>query len=112
MAHEGMVDLDRCNFLAAAIDQLAHAAAQREETFRVEAADVTCSIPAVDEGGAVELGHVEIAGHHGRSTDQDFSLLIRRKPACVDVDDDDGVGPGDRKSTRLNSCHLGISYAV
>src|SRR5262245_65917700 len=92
MAHEGMVDLDRCNFLAAAIDQLAHAAAQREETFRVEAADVTCSIPAVDEGGAVELGHVEIAGHHGRSTDQDISLLTRRKTECVDVDDDEVVG--------------------
>src|SRR3712207_7379921 len=35
-----------------------------------------------------------------------------RTPAAVGVDDDLAAGEADRKSTRLNSSHANISYAV
>src|SRR5207249_12277636 len=44
----------------------------------------------------VVLDHVVGAGHHGRWVDRVLATL----------------DPGDRKSTRLNSSHVSISYAV
>src|SRR3712207_8724794 len=40
-------------------------------------------------------------------------LALRRvPPPAVHLGDLDGARPGDRKSTRLNSSHANISYAV
>src|ERR1039458_10535684 len=42
-----------------------------------------------------------------------FSVGSRRQsPRCLDFRSFQGGRKGDRKSTRLNSSHLGISYAV
>src|SRR5471030_2127705 len=43
-----------------------------------------------------------------------FRSSIRSRPDSVQCDDGRAAGAGrqDRKSTRLNSSHLGISYAV
>src|SRR3712207_7266191 len=66
----------------------------------------------------------EVAGAPERSRDQDEDALRLRRPGLVDVDlvvlrrarsgggDGDVLGGRDRKSTRLNSSHANISYAV
>src|SRR5256885_2995812 len=47
-------------------------------------------------------------GHH-----RDHRLQIQKRGVgLVGLDDDKFSGPKDRKSTRLNSSHLVISYAV
>src|SRR5258705_5029071 len=46
-------------------------------------------------------GHIEIEQHLRQMNDEWVKALIRRDSATL-----------DRKSTRLNSSHLGISYAV
>src|SRR3712207_8935747 len=43
--------------------------------------------------------------HYGRGR-------VTVTPRTVFLEDDFEVGPGDRKSTRLNSSHANISYAV
>src|SRR2546426_7575378 len=39
-------------------------------------------------------------------------LLFPDGPVLAHIPEDSGIGRGDRKSTRLNSSHLVISYAV
>src|SRR5262245_63320887 len=77
------------------------------------------------------LVEVDVAGHHRVGADHQRVAVglrardIGRGDIAADaraVVDDDGLAPGgvepfpdrarDRKSTRLNSSHLGISYAV
>src|ERR1039458_2738753 len=49
----------------------------------------------------------QVLGQHGNGAEE-----MGEDAAPVYVADDDGGEAGDRKSTRLNSSHLGISYAV
>src|SRR5207249_11261956 len=77
-----------------------------------------------DAGGALELadddpfGAVDderaLVGHEGKLTEVDFLTALfpdgPRLRLFVVVEDDEAQG--DRKSTRLNSSHVSISYAV
>src|SRR5262245_34669057 len=59
--------------------------------------------------GAVEAGHVDQAR---RLLDQRLALYAPGEGGTSDAARwEKGAGPLDRKSTRLNSSHLGISYA-
>src|SRR5256885_12781242 len=49
----------------------------------------------------------EIGGHHGRGADREHGQHLPAAAARALR-----AGKGDRKSTRLNSSHLVISYAV
>src|SRR5205814_7323727 len=40
------------------------------------------------------------------------ATACRPRPGCDEEENSSQPGRGDRKSTRLNSSHLGISYAV
>src|SRR6476620_2084383 len=73
--HQRVIDLDRSDFLGAAIDHLPLASMQREEPLLIEAAYIACSIPAVDERGPIELRRIEITRHHVAPNHQNFSLL-------------------------------------
>src|SRR5262245_64559009 len=53
--------------------------------------------------GGLALGVVAVAAISSCSFTNDIDACDKSVPASV---------PGDRKSTRLNSSHLGISYAV
>src|SRR3712207_7599715 len=61
-------------------------------------------------GGPVELGHHE-AGHSGDLA-EDLDLAERVLAGGGVEHEHDVVGRRDRKSTRLNSSHANISYAV
>src|SRR5205814_5648447 len=67
-----------------------------------------CGVTAVAEvDAAARLGlDVVVIDHHTASQDlpRAVAILNPHQPGCT--------FPGDRKSTRLNSSHLGISYAV
>src|SRR5256885_4546869 len=53
-------------------------------------------------------GHADL----GPGVQVDTSIRLASDAAPDDVHDAENTGPGDRKSTRLNSSHLVISYAV
>ena len=61
--HQRVIDLDRSDFLGAAIDHLPLASMQREEPLLIEAAYIAVR-PAVDERGPIELRRIEITRHH------------------------------------------------
>src|SRR5690625_6573117 len=58
--------------------------------------------------------HEVINAERGRGTQGDaFETEVAHHPGVVrDTDDEGNAGGGDRKSTRLNSSHVAISYAV
>src|SRR5207249_10858871 len=75
----------------------------------IDVADVTGVQPA----GGVErfrrrFGIVEVAGHHLGAPNQQLASFARSQVSAGRGVDD----PADRKSTRLNSSHVSISYAV
>src|SRR5690349_22377196 len=67
-------------------------------------------VPELLTGMHVAQVHLEDRRRHGRQgVAQGDGRMGQR--TCVDDEADRG-GPGDRKSTRLNSSHVEISYAV
>src|SRR5258705_319518 len=48
----------------------------------------------------------------GAVIDKFRRIVLARRRNQFDTDPDNGLLPPDRKSTRLNSSHLGISYAA
>src|SRR5690625_6248683 len=58
--------------------------------------------PGADAGaeGVGDIVAADVEGHEQAEGDRE------------DLEEDVRVGPGDRKSTRLNSSHVAISYAV
>src|SRR5262245_63853456 len=61
-------------------------------------------------GGLVE--EVDRAARQHALVEQRHLVRAAANPEQVHVEREDLVQPLDRKSTRLNSSHLGISYAV
>src|SRR3712207_7174131 len=72
-----------------------------------EAARVVCHHRAV---GEVRRQRGEAARLHWLADHEKRWAAVGGRQGAVDVIGD--VGPGDRKSTRLNSSHSNISYAV
>src|SRR3712207_7050770 len=60
--------------------------------------------------GTGQLGQLDVAGHHGRL--RHGGPARQAEPAGQLALVAARVLPGDRKSTRLNSSHANISYAV
>src|SRR5688572_30963039 len=86
----------------------AHALARGERVRRVLVIDEDGTIAAgkaldIQQSGAVEGFHTRVDGTND---------LTRVAGAAVAVVADSGRPPRDRKSTRLNSSHSQISYAV
>src|SRR3712207_7380612 len=71
--------------------------------------DVAGVQPPVDERRARRLGRAVVAVHQRLGAQQDLARLAGRGVAPLLVDD---AQLRDRKSTRLNSSHANISYAV
>src|SRR3712207_7830499 len=70
-----------------------------------------------DAGGEQpEPGHVEAAAEdrpqHAVVGQRQADALAVEEPVAAEVAGERGQGAGDRKSTRLNSSHANISYAV
>src|SRR3712207_7595388 len=72
--------------------------------FRSMGLGVTLALPTVSLGVTRERAGAEEAQHGERREGQRDQSSHGRSPA--------GPGSGDRKSTRLNSSHANISYAV
>src|SRR5256885_13100507 len=68
--------------------------------------------PQGDGGGAVQAVHHPPAGGEGHRRDGEAGQKNRGEGVAGGVRDPRGDHRGDRKSTRLNSSHLVISYAV
>src|SRR5262245_63158912 len=71
------------------------------------------ALPISPPGGARAWAwrHVRSVGHAGQRADR-WSGVGRRLGAAVAAAVHQPLADRDRKSTRLNSSHLGISYAV
>src|SRR5215213_4105016 len=95
MAQEGQVDFIRRDLLATAIDQLLLAAMERQESVRIEAADVSAAVPAVDENRAAALGRIQITGHDRGTVNPDFAAFAGGEWAAVRVGDLHNPHPGD-----------------
>src|SRR3712207_8308392 len=65
------------------------------------------SVPLGGRGGVEALAAVDHADPAQPVVDGDLDLVLGVLPGVLD-----DVGAGDRKSTRLNSSHANISYAV
>src|SRR3712207_7232382 len=63
-------------------------------------------------GPAPGRAHVRVRGRHGAGRGAGELLVVRVAPAARRVGGPGGLPPRDRKSTRLNSSHANISYAV
>src|SRR6202008_3411552 len=85
--------LDGSDFLGAPADHLPLARMQRKEPLLIETADITCSVPVVDERQPIELRRIEIARHHVAPNHQDFSLLACRYLPSIKSNDLDAVRP-------------------
>src|SRR5690606_39640116 len=60
--------------------------------------------------GAAEVGQADLGGVHRVQVDQGVHQVEHDRPGVLRTDP--GELLGDRKSTRLNSSHVKISYAV
>src|SRR5690554_7605800 len=66
----------------------------------------TCALPIFELHDLGGLGHLTVEGQH-------IALLRNQHAiAVLDLAGEDHLGQRDRKSTRLNSSHVRISYAV
>src|SRR5262249_59119887 len=95
MAHEGVIDVCWRKLLAAAIDYVILATVKREETIRVEAADVPRFKPTIDKARSIEFWSVKIARNHRWPPHQNLALLPWRKPLSIISDDDNRIRPGN-----------------
>src|SRR5439155_18957280 len=59
---------------------------------------------------------LDLGADHDIVSDPSFAqaedMLVTARPAILDEKRQEGLSPLDRKSTRLNSSHVAISYAV
>src|SRR5262245_31137696 len=73
-------------------------------------------VPSAQLAGQIRLNGVDIYGPEVRPTDVRRRIgMVFQKPnpfPAMTIAENVLSGPKDRKSTRLNSSHLGISYAV
>src|SRR5689334_3375653 len=77
IAEKDVLHLARVDVVAAGDDHVLRAVHQREVAVLVEAAEVAGVEPAVAQGLGRRLGHVEVAGHDGRTVDQHLADLAR-----------------------------------
>src|SRR6266436_8420551 len=121
MRHEERFELGGGDLEALVLDELLGPVHDEEIAVRVHVSHVTGVVPALTvETGRRLPGLIEIALHDLRTADQELpfpTLGHRLSRHHIDhlhlgVRDHAARGPRDRKSTRLNSSHGYISYAV
>src|SRR2546426_12321461 len=87
-------------------------AAAREDEARLEERQVEGrAVEGDDSRGLLEERH-QRGEQRGLLVEVAHEVLLDNEPVAVEAPDADEEGVGDRKSTRLNSSHLVISYAV
>jgi hypothetical protein len=117
---EDGVDFGGQNFFAAAIDYLLEAASDEEVAVVVKAAEVAGAEPAVEKGGAVGFGIVEVAGENGGAADEDFAFCSGREEISGGVEDGDveaagtagNIGTVAEKGDRFNGDIVSFGCAV
>src|ERR1700722_8093279 len=103
MAREHVIDLGRRNLFTAAIDQIIFAAANREKTFLINAADVSGFKPTIDKSRGVEFRRIEVTRDDSGSPDENLALCPWGERAPILSGDNNGIRPGQTDRTCLGA---------